>query len=141
MKKLLSFLFLMILCLAGCHSPLQKQKNEMLEVYGNDENYITLTGEVIEVESLDARDKIVVKSDDIKEHFPAEDSECEYLIFADTPLDIAVGEVITYTTVKVRFDGKDWLPIVGLSKNDEMLLESEDGKENLLAWVNQLQYK
>ena len=57
MKKLLSFLFLMILCFAGCQSPLQKQKNEMLEVYGNDENYITLTGEVIEVESLDARDR------------------------------------------------------------------------------------
>ena len=135
-------MLLMILCLAGCQNPFQKQKNEMLEVYSNDENYITLTGEVVEVYSLEKQSRIVVKSDDRKDYFPSEDSECEYVIFADDPLEVAVGDVITYTTVKVRFKySRDWLPIVELSKDGEILLKSQDGKENFLAWVNQLQYK
>ena len=37
--------------------------------------------------------------------------------------------------------GNVWLPIVEIIKENQSLLDYKTGKENLITWVNQLQYK
>lgn len=114
----------------GCQIAINRMKKNLLEIYSNDKNYFTLTGEVIEI-NFDNLNKIKMKCGELEED--------SYIIFSDSNLDLNIGDVIDFTTV--LSDDDDWLPIVAISRNSETILDFETGKENLIAWVHQLQYK
>ena len=113
----------------------------MLEIYCNDENYISLTGKVITINSNEHDTMVVIKCESLKQHILDEDDECEYWVFSNSNLNITVGDMITYITVKVRIKNNEWLPIVAINKNGEDILAFNEGKSNLINWVNQLQMK
>jgi hypothetical protein len=56
-------------------------------------------------------------------------------------INICIGDTIVYTTVPNCLDHMSYLPIVEICKNDETILGFEEGKENLINFVKQIQYK
>ena len=51
-------------------------------------------------------------------------------------MELQVGEEIQFTTVPFHFYNGHKLPIVELKIDENTLLSFEDGKENLIDWVN-----
>lgn len=142
MKRLVFLIILFSLIITtGCQTALERDKKEMLEIYCNDENYISLTGKVITINSNEHDTMVVIKCESLKQHILDEDDECEYWVFSNSNLNITVGDMITYITVKVRIKNNEWLPIVAINKNGEDILAFNEGKSNLINWVNQLQMK
>ena len=132
------FFFIFVL-LTGCDTALNRSKKEMLEIYSNDENYITLTGEIIEIEEKENNIWVKIKCKELLEYIKNEKEICNYWVFAESIIDVNVGDIISYTTVKIKYN--EWLPIVSIEKNNKTVLEYQTGKKNLLDWVNQLQMK
>lgn len=131
-----------LICVTGCQTALQKSKRKMFEIYTNDENYITFLGEIIKIENRETYMNLTITSNqiavDCNEGFQ---ETYNYWVFSKSMIDIKVGDIIKYTTVSIEINNDEWLPIVAIEKNDEILLDYQIGKANLLDWVNQLQMK
>lgn len=142
MKKVICLAVLFILVLTtGCQTAIERDKAKMLEIFQNTDNYITLTGTVIQVDNGSHRTKIVVRCEELKQLLAQEDDECEYWVFSNSNVNISVGDSIVYTTVPLQDPYGTWLPIVAISTNGNDILNFEEGRENLIEWVNQLQMK
>ena len=144
MKKLLCLVIILtFVFMSGCQYAVERDKRAMLEIYGNDDNYITLIGEVTEIDSESGYYVMLsIKCEELKQYdFNAD--EWKYLVFSSSNnLNIDVGDTIVYKTVLNRFNYMDeFLPIVAIDKNDETILGFEEGKENLINCVKQIQYK
>ena len=63
------------------------------------------------------------------------------LIFSNYDIDIQVGDNVMFITSNIRFEYIEWLPIVSITRDNITLLEYNEGKKNLINWVNQLQMK
>ncbi len=133
MKKfaLIIILFLSIL-LSGCYSSNHKLAKKMTEKYSNNQSYVVLSGEVMEFNGSN----IVIKCEELNFYISYEDELCDYYIYSDQVLDLAVGDQIDFVTVPFHFYNGHKLPIVELKINDDTLLTFEEGKENLFEWVN-----
>ena len=59
----------------------------------------------------------------------------------DLEIFTTIGDTITFVTVPEHRKYSYCIPIVFVSKDGETLLELEEGKENLIEWVNQLGLK
>ena len=134
MKKfaILTMFFLLVTFLFGCKSSNQILAKKMIEKYSNNQNYVTLTGEVIEQNQY----RIVIKCEELNDYLSYEDELCRYYIYSDEFLVLQVGEEIQFTTVPFHFYNGHRLPIVELKINENVLLSFEEGKENLIDWVN-----
>ncbi len=143
MRKGLCFIIIFTLIfMSGCQTALERDKMEMLEEYGNDDNYITLTGEVTEIDSESSYNIILsIKCENIKQYDANADDECKYSVFSSSNVDVCVGDTIIYKTVLSSVDYMEFPPIVAIDKNNETILCFEEGKENLINWVKQLQHK
>lgn len=143
MRKLLCLVIILtFVFMSSCQTALERDKREMLEIYGNDDNYITLIGEVTEIDSESSYNiMLTIKCEDLKQYNVNADDECKYSVFSFSNIDIGVGDTIVYKTVPNRFDYMEFLPIVAIDKNDTTILGFEEGKENLISWVKQLQFK
>ncbi len=141
MKK---FFYIIIVCIlvfaAGCDTAVKREKAKRLNIYSHDENYVTVTGEVTRKKE-NYRTIIIMKSEELKKYNKNIKSECEFIIFSDFDVNLSIGDIISITTVPVYVNSDDWLPIVAIYKNGECILTFEDGKQNLIDWVNQLQAK
>lgn len=138
MKRIiLPILIFILFGLTSC----QVSHKKMLEVYSNDDNYITLKGEIVEINNTNNEILLSIKCEELKQYLPHESDICEYLIFSEQIVDLYVGDIITFVTAKVRFKYIKWLPIVSINKNNTTILNFEDGKNNLINWVNHLQVK
>lgn len=137
-KFIVLILIVVLLGITGCQHP---NKKEMLEIYENNETYITLEGEIVELHCTNSTNFILIKCEELKQYISNEEDICMYQIFSEQDMELSVGDVILFTTSKVRFDNTNWLPIVAITKNDVIILEFEDGKKNLIDWVKQLQKK
>lgn len=118
---------LLVVLLAGCHFYEMHDKllaKKMTEKYSDDQNYVTMIGEIIEYDGGCVTIKCEGKS------------ACEYLIYSDDPLELPIGEQVEFTTVPFHFYNGHRLPIVELKSNGNTLLSFEEGKRNLLEWVN-----
>ena len=62
-------------------------------------------------------------------------------IFSNYDIDIQVGDNVMFITSNIRFEYIEWLPIVSITRDNITLLEYNEGKKNLINWVNQLQMK
>ena len=104
----------------------------MIEKYSDIQNYVTLTGEVIEINE----NNVIIKCEELNDYISYEDELCDYYIHSDQFIELQVGEEIQFTTVPFHFYNGHKLPIVELKIDENTLLSFEEGKENLINWVN-----
>ncbi len=133
MKKFtILVIFLLVTFLFGCNISNQKLAKKMIEKYSDNQNYVTLTGEVIEFNE----NNVIIKCEELNDYISYEDELCDYYIYSDQFVELQVGEEIQFTTVPFHFYNGHKLPIVELKIDENTLLSFEEGKENLLDWVN-----
>lgn len=133
MKKFtILVIFLLVTFLFGCNTSNQKLAKKMIEKYSDNQNYVTLTGEVIEFNE----NNVIIKCEELNDYLSYEDELCDYYIYSDQFIELQVGEEIQFTTVPFHFYNGHKLPIVELKIDENTLLSFEEGKENLLDWVN-----
>ena len=133
MKKFtILVIFLLVTFLFGCNISNQKLAKKMIEKYSDNQNYVTLTGEVIEFNE----NNVIIKCEELNDYISYEDELCNYYIYSDQFVELQVGEEIQFTTVPFHFYNGHKLPIVELKIDENTLLSFEEGKENLLDWVN-----
>lgn len=123
---------LLSVLLYGCYSSNQKLAKKMIEKYSDNQNYITLSGEVIEFND----NNIKIKCEELNTYISYEDEICDYYICSDKIIDLCVGDQIYFVTVPFHFYNGHKLPIVEIKKDSNILLTFEKGKENLIDWVN-----
>ena len=132
MKKFAILISLLVVFLTGCNLSNQKLAKQMIEKYSEDQNYVTLTGEVIEINE----NNIVIKCEELNDFISYEDELCDYYIYSDEFVKLQVGEEIKFTTVPFHFYNGHKLPIAELRIDENTLSSFEEGKENLIDWVN-----
>ena len=132
MKKFAFLITLLVVFLTGCNLSNQKLAKKMIEKYSEDQNYVTLTGEVIEINE----NNIVIKCEELNDFISYEDELCDYYIYSDEFVELKVGDEIKFTTVPFHFYNGHKLPIVELKIDGNTLLSFEEGKENLINLVN-----
>ena len=132
MKKFAILISLLVVFLTGCNLSNQKLAKKMIEKYSEDQNYVTLTGEVIEFNE----NNVIIKCEELNDYISYEDELCNYYIYSDQFVELQVGEEIQFTTVTFHFYNGHKLPIVELKIDENTLLSFEEGKENLIDWVN-----
>lgn len=132
MKKFAVFISLLVVCLTGCNLSNQKLAKRMIEKYSEDKNYVALVGEVIEI----SENNIVIKCEELSYYISYEDELCDYYIYSDKCIELQSGDEIKFTTVPFHFYNGHKLPIVELKTDEKTLLSFEEGKENLINWVN-----
>lgn len=132
MKKFSILISLLFVFLAGCNISNQKLAKKMVEKYSDNQNYVTLIGEVIEFNE----NNVIIKCEELNDYISYEDALCDYYIYADNYVDLQVGEEIQFTTVPFHFYNGHKLPIVELKIDENTLLSFEEGKDNLINWVN-----
>ena len=132
MKKFTFLITLLVVFLSGCNISNQKLAKKMIEKYSDNQNYVTLTGEVIEINE----NNIVIKCEELTDFISYEDELCDYYIYSDEFVELEVGDEIKFTIVPFHFYNGHKLPIVELRIDEITLLSFEEGKENLIDWVN-----
>ena len=133
MKKIVFLVaFLLITLLLGCNLSNQKLAEKMIEKYSDNQNYVTLVGEIIDFNE----NNVVIKCVELTDYISYEDEFCDFYIYSDNVVELQVGEQIKFTTVPFHFYNGHKLPIVELKTDENILLSFEDGKENLIDWVN-----
>ena len=134
MKKstilVVAVILLSVMMFSGCSDLIQK--NKLLEKYSDDQNYVALSGKIVEVDGL----VVVIQCEELSEYLSYEDDLCEYYIYSKQILDLKVGDEIQFITVPFHFYNGHKLPIVELKTSESTLLEFADGKANLIDWVN-----
>lgn len=124
---------LLVVLLTGCTLSNQRLAKKMIEKYSEDQNYVTLTGEVIEIDGY----YVVIKCEEIKDYISYQSEFCNYCIYSEEVVELEVGDEIKFTTVPFHFYNGHLLPIVELKIDEITLLAFEEGKENLIDWVNE----
>ena len=83
MKKLLCLIVtLTFVFISGCQTALSSDKREMLEIFGNDDNYITLIGEVTGIDREESYNVILsIKCEDLKQYIVNADHEFILLMY------------------------------------------------------------
>lgn len=132
MKKFAIFIVLLVVFLSGCSISNQKLYKKMIEKYLDNQNYVTLTGEVIEFNEKN----VTIKCEKLNDYISYEDELCDYYIYSNRLIELKVGEEIQFTTVPFHFYNGHKLPIVELKISERTLLFFEEGKQNLIDWVN-----
>jgi len=132
MKKFAILITLLVVFLSGCNISNQKLAKKMIEKYSDNQNYVTLIGEVIEINE----NNVIIKCEELNNHISYEDEFCDYYIYSDQFVELQAGEEIQFTTVPFHFYNGQKLPIVELRIDENTLLSFEEGKENLIDWVN-----
>ena len=107
--------------------------DQMISKYSDDQNYVELSGTVVECDE----DWLVIRCDELIKYIPYQTGDCPYEIYSTEPISLDVGDEIRFVTVPFHFYNGHDLPIVELTKDGVTLLEFEEGKENLLNWVQE----
>ena len=134
MKKALVGILLLVLLLTGCTPSNRRLGEVMLNEFSNDENYVTLIGEIIEYDS--SINYITIKSEGLKDYLAYD--TCVYTIFSQETYAFAIGDTIEFTTIIFHIYGGRELPIVGIKMNDATLLTFEDGKAAIIKYAQTL---
>lgn len=133
MKKVIIIIFLLFLILiSGCYLSNQRLVKKMIDKYSDDQNYISLHGEIVGIDG----NVLIIECEELKTYISYEDEISEYYVHSKNNIDLDIGDNITFTTVPFHFYNGHRLPIVELVVDNEVLLDFKDGKENLIEWVN-----
>ena len=132
MKRIVFIIIFFTIFLSGCCISNRILAKKMIEKYSENGNYVSLTGEIVEISEND----VLIKCEELKNYIKYEDEFCRYHIHSEQCIELSVGEEIEFITVPYHFYNGHKLPIVELRKDGKTLLTFEDGKENLIKWVN-----
>ncbi len=133
MKKILCIIcFLFLIFITGCTSSKNKLISNMNEKYSDDESYVYLSGEVVELDG----NNIIIKCTELKKYIDYEDEFCDYYIYSNEIIELSVGEKIYFKTVPFHFYNGHKLPIVEIKVKENTILSFDEGKKNLLDWIN-----
>ena len=89
-KKTISLLLVSILlCLSGCQMAVERDKNEMLRLYGNDDNFIKVSGEIVSISYESVYPTVLIKGIDLSEKLPIEEDTCLFWIFSQEKMSRA----------------------------------------------------
>ncbi|GEM_PF-3493355 len=132
-KKLFVISIFILLCtLSGCTLATPQLERFMLEKYEDDQNYVALSGEIVEYDN----DKVIIRCEQLKEYINCATDTCDYYIYSTQPIELTNGDTIDFTTVPFHFYNGQHLPIVQVTINGTELLSFDEGKTNLIKWVN-----
>lgn len=114
-------------------------KSRMIDYYCDDNNYVELTGVVVEKQYY--RDEptnvlsIRVTSSNNDFYMYGSDTGSFCLYFPGLLDKLCEGDTIIFTSApRVFYDGQKY-PIVSLSKDEQELLSFTDGKSNYIEWI------
>ena len=105
---------------------------QMIEKYSDNQNYVTLSGEIVEINGRN----VIIKCEDLNEYIGYEDELCDFYIYAEQIIELSPGQQIDFVTVPFHFYNGHKLPVVEVKVNGNVLLTFEEGKANLIEWVN-----
>ena len=132
MKKIaLIVIFVFVVLSTGCSS-VKIQNEKMIKKYSDDNNYVALSGEIVECDG----DVVIIKCEELKNYLSYEDDICEYMIYADQSLELVTGDKIDFITVPYHFYNGHYLPIVEVKKDDNILLHFNEGKKILIESID-----
>lgn len=133
MKKILiAITLVLVTMLSGCYNSNQKLAKKMIEKYSNNQNYVSLSGEVIESDG----NYLTIRCEELSDYINYEDEFCSFYIYSDKIINLHAGDRIDFVTVPFHFYNGHKLPIVELKLGGNTLLTFEEGKEYLISWVN-----
>ena len=127
---------IMLVLFCSCNS---SRKNEY---YSQKENYISVTGTVSSIKYNEESTALYI---DFSELSPTLDDTCFKIVgknletVKSNRIDdkIKIGEQLTFITAPMYFGDGYVMPIVAVSINGEVLLDFEEGYENLLDWISE----
>ena len=105
---------------------------KMIAKYSDDQNYVILTGEVTEFD----KNNVIIKCEELRNYLSFQKELCDYYIYSDNFVQLQAEDEIEFVTVPFHFYNGHKLPIVELKKDGITLLAYEEGKKNLIDWVN-----
>ena len=105
---------------------------KMIAKYSDDQNYVILTGEVTEFD----KNNVIIKCEELRNYLSFQKELCDYYIYSKNFVQLQAEDEIEFVTVPFHFYNGHKLPIVELKKDGITLLAYEEGKKNLIDWVN-----
>ena len=116
--------FLMVLSGCDVDGPLRKK---MLDYYSDDDNYANYVGTIVSVDKEHCYVEIVCQDDEMP-------NQTQYTIYGESSIydTLRPDDEVILCSSPMYFYNSHNLPIVYLEKQSEVLLEFEEGKENLL---------
>lgn len=140
-KALFLFLSLSLILLSACNfnKPL---RNEMLNYYAQEDNFVELCGEIKSISHQKDTDEmfleIGLQTVDCEIPLNAETGYGEFVLVnsSDFDFDLAVGDIIVFSSAPMYFYNGHTLPILHLEKTG-FVLSLNDGKNNYLAWIKE----
>lgn len=126
---------ILLVLLCSCNS------SEKIEYYSQKENYISVTGTVSNIKYNEDTSALYI---DLSELSPVLDDTCFKIVGENLEIvkankiddKIKTGEQITFITAPKYFGDGYVIPIVAISISGEILLDFEEGYENLLDWLS-----
>lgn len=126
MKKFeILIILLLVTFLSGCSLSNQKLAKKMIEKYSEDQNYVTLSGEITEFNE----NTVIIKCEELNEYISYQGELCDYYIYSNQIIELSVGDQIDFVTVPFHFYNGHKLPIVELKIDGNTLLMFEEGKK------------
>lgn len=126
-------LLLMIILLIGYATSNQRLAKKMIEKYSDNQNYVALSGEIIELNEY----YVTIKCEELNEYISYQSELCDFYVCSKQIIKLSVGDQIDFVTVPFHFYNGHKLPIVELKIDGNTLLAFEEGKENLIDWVKE----
>lgn len=107
-------------------------RKKMIAKYSDDQNYVILTVEFTEFD----KNNVIIKCEELRNYLSFQKELCDYYIYSDNFVQLQAEDEIEFVTVPFHFYNGHKLPIVELKKDGITLLAYEEGKKNLIDWVN-----
>ncbi len=133
MKKFRFLIILFVTFLSGCTLSDHILAQKMLKKYSDDQSYVTLSGEITKINK---NNNVIIKCEDLNNYINYQSELCDYHIYSTFIIELSIGDKIDFVTVPFHFYNGHKLPIVELKIDGKTLLLFEEGKENLINWVN-----
>ena len=118
--------------MTSCYPSNTVLRKKMIAKYSDDQNYVILTGEVTEF----YKNNVIIKCEELRNYLSFQKELCDYYIYSDNFVQLQAEDEIEFVTVPFHFYNGHKLPIVELKKDGITLLAYEEGKKNLIDWVN-----
>lgn len=133
MKKFRFLIILLVTFLSSCTLSNHILAQKMLKKYSDDQSYVTLSGEITKINK---NNNVIIKCEDLNNYINYQSELCDYHIYSTYIIELSIGDKIDFITVPFHFYNGHKLPIVELKIDGKTLLLFEEGKENLINWVN-----
>lgn len=118
--------------MTSCYPSNTVLRKKMIAKYSDDQNYVILTGEVTEFD----KNNVIIKCEKLRNYLSFQKELCDYYIYSKNFVQLQAEDEIEFVTVPFHFYNSHKLPIVELKKDGITLLAYEEGKKNLIDWVN-----